>query len=161
VVIALARELPRTTWAAVDISPQALMVARENARRHGVADRIHFLRADLLAGLSPGPRFALIVANVPYVTRAEWEVLPRDIREYEPKEALMGGEDGLDLLRPLARQAHDYLWPEGWLALEVGPGQASTISEVLRGTGAYAAVEFIQDYLGIERVVRARRHGAG
>ncbi len=157
VVIALARELPRTAWVAVDISPQALAVAQENARRHGVAERIHFLRADLLAGLRPGPSFALIVANLPYVTRAEWEVLPRDIREYEPKEALMGGEDGLDLLRPLARQAHDYLLPGGWLALEVGPGQASTISEVLRGTGAYARVEFIKDYLGIERVVRARR----
>lgn len=157
VVIALARELSLTTWMAVDISPQALAVAQENARRHGVAERIHFLRADLLAGLRPGPRFALIVANLPYVTRTEWEVLPRGIREYEPKEALMGGEDGLDLLRPLARQAHDYLWPGGWLALEVGPGQASTISEVLRGTGAYARVESIKDYLWIERVVRARR----
>jgi release factor glutamine methyltransferase len=144
----------------VDISGEALQLARENARRHGVAERIHLCRGNLLSGVRPGGRFALVVANLPYVPRAEWEVLPRDIWEFEPKEAIVAGDDGLELLRPLARQAHDYLEPGGWLALELGPGQAAPVSQLLQETGAYDRLESVKDYLGIDRVVRAQRAGS-
>ena len=87
-------------------------------------------------------------------------VLPKEIRDYEPKEALLGGADGLELLRPLAQQAHHYLEPGGWLALEVGLGQAEILQELLRDTGAYDRLEIIRDYGGIDRVVRARRESA-
>jgi release factor glutamine methyltransferase len=157
VVIALAKELPSLTWLGLDFSGPALAVARENARRHGVAQRLHLLQGHLLAPLKPDGRFALMVANLPYVSRADWEALPRGIREFEPKEALLGGEDGLDLLRPLAREAHAYLARGGWLALELGPGQAGPISHVLEETGAYDRLEFVKDYLRLDRVVRARR----
>lgn len=157
VVTVLAKELPGTRWVGLDLSFPALEVARENTRRHGVDDRVHFLQADLFTALKSGPRFALIVANLPYVSEPEWQNLPRDIRGYEPKEALVGGPDGLALLRPVAREAHQYLAPGGWLALEVGPGQAAVIARLLEKTAAYDRVEKVLDYRRINRVVRARR----
>jgi release factor glutamine methyltransferase len=157
VVTALARELPQMTWLALDLSRAALLMARENARRHEVAHRIRFLKTDLLSGLKPRGRFALLVANLPYVPRAQWEELPRDIKDYEPREALVAGEDGLAFIRPLARQAHHYLRPGGWLALEVGEGQAQEVMGFLQDTGAYERLGTVNDYHGIPRVVRGER----
>jgi len=157
VVVALAKELPQLDWLALDLSAAALMVARDNARRHGVAERLHFVRGDLLSGLKPVSRFALMVANLPYVPRTAWEQLPKDIRDYEPREALLGGEDGLDLIRLLVRQAHHYLPPGGRLALEVGAGQAGPVLELLHETKAYEQLESLADYQGIQRVVRGLR----
>jgi release factor glutamine methyltransferase len=157
VVVSLAKELPRLTWLALDLSAPALAVARQNARRHGVAERLVFIQCDLLAALKPRPAFALLVANLPYVPRREWEQLPKDIKDYEPPQALLGGEDGLELIRELARQAHQYLQPGGCLALEVGAGQAEKVLKLLQQTEAYEGLETLADYQGIPRVVRARR----
>lgn len=157
VVVALARELPELIWVAVDLSEAALRVARENARRHQVTARVHFYRGDLLSGLKPAPGFVLLVANLPYVSQKEWEALPREIRDYEPREALLAGEDGLDLLRPLVREAHQYLLPGGWLALEVGAGQDKAVRDLLADTGNYQEIKTIPDYQGLPRVIRARR----
>jgi release factor glutamine methyltransferase len=157
VVVALAKELPRMAWLALDLSETALSLARDNARRHGAADRIRFVRGDLLSGLHPGPRFALLVANLPYVPRAQWEQLPPGVRDFEPPEALLGGEDGLELIRALTREAHRYLRPGGCLALEVGEGQAGAVLELLQQTGAYQGLETLPDYQGIKRVLRGRR----
>ncbi len=157
VVVALARELPQMAWLALDLSETSLSVARDNARRHGVADRLRLVRGDLLSGIHPEPRFALLVANLPYVPRAQWEQLPREIRDYEPQQALWGGENGLELIRTLAQEAHRYLRPGGFLALEVGAGQADEVLELLRQTGAYRGLETLADYQGIPRVLRGRR----
>ncbi len=156
-VVALARELPELTWVGVDISAAALAVARENARRHEVAARIAFLRGDLLSHLKASPTFALMVANLPYVPRAEWEQLSKEIKDYEPKGALLGGEDGLDLLKQLCQQAHKYLQAGGWLALEVGAGQAGRVMGFLEETGAYDTLKSVNDYQAIPRVVLAKR----
>jgi release factor glutamine methyltransferase len=160
VVVSLAKELPRLTWLALDLSAPALAVARQNARRHGVAERLVFIQCDLLAALKPRPAFALLVANLPYVSRREWEQLPKDIKDYEPPQALLGGEDGLELIRELTRQAHQYLRPSGCLTLEVGAGQAEKVLKLLQQTGAYESLETLADYQGIPRVVRARRFSA-
>ena len=157
VVVSLAMELPQLNWLALDLSAAALATARDNARRHGVAERLHLVRGDLVSGLKPGERFVLMVANLPYVPRAEWEQLPKDIKDYEPPQALLGGEDGLDLIRVLTRQAHLYLQPGGCLALEVGAGQAEHVRGLLQQTGAYLNPEILADYQGIQRVVRAQR----
>jgi release factor glutamine methyltransferase len=91
-----------------------------------------------------------------------WESLPRDIKDFEPKEAFWGGEDGLDLIRPLIRQAHLHMKEGGSLLLEVGDRQAEKVMGLLQQTNAYDRVESIKDFSGIERVVRARRRvGAG
>ncbi len=161
VVVALAKELPQSTWLAVDLSRAALAVARENARRLEVCARLQFLQADLLAALLPRAQFALVVANLPYVPRAAWEVLLRDIKDFEPRTALLGGEDGLALIRPFAQEAHHYLRVGGWLALEVGAGQAEEVLEILRGTGAYDRLQTLLDYHGMPRVVRGRHRQSG
>lgn len=157
ITISLARELPQTRWVGVDISAAALAVARENARRHGVAARLHLLQGDLLSAIKAGSGFALLVANLPYVPRPVWEGLPKDIKEFEPREALLGGENGLDLIRPLLQAAPGILRPGGWLALEVADGQAPKVEELLEKTGEFAEIVKIPDYLGVERVIRARR----
>jgi release factor glutamine methyltransferase len=157
VVVALAKELPEFTWVGVDISRTALEVARENARRHSVSERIHLMGGDLLAAVRPGAGFALAAANLPYVTTAEWENLPKEIKEYEPPEALLGGEDGLALIRPLIAQAPGCLAAGGWLALEVGAAQADQVLQLLRENGAFTEMEALKDYQGIRRVIRARR----
>jgi release factor glutamine methyltransferase len=157
VVVALAKELPNLHWVAVDISEAALQVARENARRHEAAARISFVQGDLLWQFRPGPWFDLIAANLPYVPRPEWEQLPREIREYEPQEALLGGEDGIDLLEQLCREAHKYLRAGGWLVLEVGAGQAERVMGFLDESGAYDTLKAVKDYQDIARVVLARR----
>jgi release factor glutamine methyltransferase len=157
VVIALAKELPRMTWVGLDLSGPALSVAKDNARRHEVAGRVHFLQADLLTALKPRAALALLVANLPYVPRAEWERLPREIKAFEPQAALLGGEDGLDLLRPFIRQAHPYVQAGGWVLLELGDQQAPEVAALFSATGAYDRIETIPDLGGIPRVVRARR----
>jgi release factor glutamine methyltransferase len=157
VIVALARELPQAWWVGVDISAPALAVARENAARHGVAARISFLRSDLLAALKPAPRFHLLVANFPYVPRPDWEELPKDIKEFEPRTALLGGDDGLDLIRPLVQAAPGILQPGGWLALEVAAGMAPKVVALMEKSGEFEQMEKIPDYLGIPRIVRGRR----
>jgi release factor glutamine methyltransferase len=157
VVIALAKELPQMAWVGLDTSGPALAVARDNARQHAVLDRVHFLQADLLTALKPAAAFAVLVANLPYVPRAEWERLPREIKAFEPPAALLGGEDGLDLIRPLVRQAQQYVRGGGWVLLEVGDQQAPQVAALVEATGAYDRIETIKDFNGIERVVRARR----
>jgi release factor glutamine methyltransferase len=157
VIIALAKELPSMAWVGLDTSGAALAVARGNARQHGVADRVHLLKSDLLAALKPSAAFALLVANLPYVPRAQWEQLPREIKAFEPPGALLGGEDGLDLIRPLVRQAHRYVKAGGWVLLEVGDRQAPQVTALVEETGAFDRIEAIKDFSGVERVVRARR----
>jgi release factor glutamine methyltransferase len=157
VVIALAKELDRIAWVGLDRSEAALAVARHNARRHAVLHRVHFLQADLLKALKPNAAFALLVANLPYVPRAEWERLPREIKAFEPPGALLGGEDGLDLIRPLIRQAQQYVKAGGWVLLEVGNQQAPQVAALVEKTRAYDRIETIKDFSGMERVVRARR----
>jgi release factor glutamine methyltransferase len=157
VVVALAKELPQMRWVGVDLSIAALAVAKDNVRRHGMLERIHLLQADLLTALNPQAAFELLVANLPYVPQAEWEQLPKEIKDFEPPQALLGGEEGLDLLRPLVRQAWQYVKTGGWVLLEVGDGQAEKVAALLADTGHYDPVEKIKDFNGIDRVVRARR----
>ncbi|MFA4904001.1 MAG: HemK/PrmC family methyltransferase [Desulfobaccales bacterium] len=162
VVVALAKELPEINWIGVDISAAALAVAWDNARRHGVLDRVHLFKSDLLSAFKPQPSFDVLVANLPYVPQPEWEQLPRDIKDFEPRQALLAGKDGLDLIRPLVRQAHQYIKAGGWMLLEVGDRQAEKVEGLIQQSGAYDRVESIKDFSGIERVVRARRRdGAG
>jgi release factor glutamine methyltransferase len=157
VIVALAKELPEINWIGVDISAAALAVARDNTRRHGVLDRVHLFQGDLLAAFKPQASFDLLVANLPYVPRKMWETLPREIKHFEPREAFLAGEDGLDLIRPLIRQAHLYIKAGGWVLLEVGDRQAEKVEKLMQQIGAYDRVESIKDFSGIERVVRARR----
>ncbi len=151
IVVSLAVKLPEARLIATDISSDALALATENARRHKVSSRIQFLRGDLL---SPVPvRAEGIVANLPYVTTAEWERLPRNIRDHEPRAALDGGPDGLTYIRRLLSQASQRIKPEGWLLLEIGATQGQAVAALARQAFPLAAVNLHRDYAGLTRIV--------
>ena len=152
--ISLLQELPDCTAFAIDSSMAAIRVARRNALRLGVDDRWQGLCGDLVGPLRPGsPRFAVCLANLPYVTDAEWQLLPAHIREYEPAAALMGGTDGLDLIRRLISAAPEVLSAPGTLLLEVGWQQADAVERLMRQTPQFQVTGRYRDFAGIERVV--------
>ncbi|NRA03438.1 MAG: peptide chain release factor N(5)-glutamine methyltransferase [Myxococcales bacterium] len=152
---ALARELPEAAILAVERSRPALSVARENLELLGVSERVTLVEGE---GLGPvGPGFETIVSNPPYVRRAEIAELAPEVR-HEPREALDGGADGLDLVRELCHEAPSRLARPGHLALEVGAGQAADVEELMREAGAIQ-VERVRDLAGIERVVLGRFGG--
>ena len=153
IAVALAHSLPHAHLTALDLSPAALAVARENARRHGVSGRIRFHQSDLLAAVQ-GEQFDAIVSNPPYVPATE--NLERQVRDYEPAAALFAGRDGLDIYRRLIPQARAALVPGGWLLLEIGHGQRHALAGLL---SAWDEVSFLQDLAGIPRVAIGRRRG--
>lgn len=143
---------------AVDISPGALRVARENARRHGVEDRIEFLEGDLLSplagrGLEGG--IHAVVSNPPYLSRRMMASLPPEVAK-EPRAALAGGDAGLDFAQAILDGARAYLAADGFVALEVGHDQAETVRRLAVDEFGYGGVDVIRDYAGVERVVIAR-----
>ncbi len=130
IAIALAVKCPAAQVYATDISDEALELAKRNAARHQVADRMQFLNADGFAGLPDGLRFDLIVSNPPYIPSAEIESLQPEVRDHDPRPALDGGPDGLEYFRRLAAEAPRFLKPEGRLMLEFGDGQAQAVSKI-------------------------------
>lgn len=153
VALALADELPDATITATDISADALAVARGNAEEIDVAQRVTFLESDLLESVDG--IFDAIAANLPYVVAADIDGLQPEVSRFEPRLALDGGEDGLDLVRRLAASAQAQLKPGGMLALEVGDGQAVETQQILRSSG-FVETERHEDLHGIERVVSGR-----
>jgi release factor glutamine methyltransferase len=156
--IALAREFPRSTVVATDISAPALDVARRNASRHGVRDRIDFRLTSLLDGLAPA--FDLVVSNPPYVPAAEVPRLPPEVRDFEPRQALDGGADGLEAVRELMKGAAGVLAPGGWLIVEFGHGQEAGVRAAVAAT-SLDLVAIRPDLQGIPRTVVARRSRTG
>ena len=154
VAVALLVERPGWTGFAVDVSEDALEVARANAGRHGVADRLAFCRGDLFGAVA-GRRFDAVVSNPPYVPAGEIDGLDPEVGRYEPRAALDGGEDGLDVLRRIARSAEASLVPGGFVAVEFGAGQGAAVREAFESAGGYASVELVSDLAGRERVAVA------
>ena len=158
--ISLLRELPDCSVCAIDSSLAALIVARRNACRLGVEDRWQGLCGDLVAPLaskaSNSPSFAVCLANLPYVTDSEWQLLPTHIRDHEPAAALLGGADGLDVIRRLIAAVPTVLAPQGVLLLEVGWQQADAVERLMRRTAQFRSTGRYRDFAGIERVVWGR-----
>jgi len=153
IAIALAVHLPRAQLTAVDLSPDALAVAVENAQRHGLAHRIRFVESDLLQALA-GERFDAIVSNPPYIPTADRVSLHPQVRDHEPGQALFAGPMGLDIYERLILASEEALPPGGLLALEIGYGQREAISGLLE---RWQNVSFVDDLQGIPRVALASR----
>lgn len=153
VALALADELPDATIVAADVSAAALEVASDNARALGADGRVSFVQSDLLDAVDG--TFDAIAANLPYVAAGEIDGLQAEVARHEPRLALDGGADGLDLVRRLAATAPARLAPGGLLALEIGMGQAAETETILRESG-FAETERHEDLSGIERVVSGR-----
>ena len=142
---------------ASDISEEALQNARENARRLGVSSNIQFLKGDLFEPFHPLQLKAdLLISNPPYVPSSLLDQLSLEIRKFEPREALDGGEDGLTFLRKIVREAPPLLKKGGLLALEVGEGQASTVQDLINPKDGFQEVEIFKDLAGIRRGVLAK-----
>jgi len=150
IALAIAQERSGVTVTGIDSSPGAIEVARANA--HALGLEVEFLIADLVVG---GP-YDLVVSNPPYVRDSDWPGLAPEITLYEPEEALLGGPDGLDVIRRLVPAAIEVLRPGGMLALEVGQGQSRAVEAIFERSGL-RLLETQRDLARIPRVVRGRR----
>ena len=161
IALALAAEDPYVHVVAVDVDEAAVQVARRNAARLGLGGRVDIALSDLFAGLAPLQRFDVIVSNPPYVPDAEYATLEPNVRDFEPRLALHGGEDGLDVYRRLVVEAVPRLLPGGMLAVEVGCGQAAAVRALFAGAGAFAPAQERPDLGGTPRVVSAKLAPSG
>lgn len=148
--VTLAAKLPSALVVACDVSFAALSVARENAERHGVAQRMRFVHTSLLHGLT-GP-FDIIVSNPPYVDKV---ILPElEVSRWEPHIALDGGSDGMDVIRELLDQAPSRLAPDGLLMMEIGYDQWAQVEALCREAFPQASISIKRDWVGLDRIVR-------
>ncbi len=161
--VTLAAERAGLQVIATDVSEAALAVARRNAERHAVADRIRFARGELTQPVRSQMSTAcaglqLLVSNLPYIPTGRIPSMPREVREHEPYIALDGGPDGLSIIRRLVPRAPESLVPGGWLVLELGEGQAGTVRQMVQEAGQYDmdTVKTVTGPDGCERVFRAR-----
>jgi release factor glutamine methyltransferase len=155
IAVALAHKLPASAVTAIDLSTAALEVAKKNAARNDVADRIRFLDGNLLAPVA-GEQFEIVVSNPPYVPETDRGSLAVEVRDYEPAQALFAGNDGLDIYRLLIPEAFRALVASGFIVLEIGCGQQAGVQTLLEDAG-FTHIAFTSDLQGIQRVASARR----
>ena len=153
IALSLAKERPSAEIVAVDISPDALEIARANAVRLQMDRRVDFQKRDLLHGFTPAS-FDFVVSNPPYVAEAEPDKVQREVREFEPRVAVFAGESGMEAYRLLIPQAQEVLRPGGWLVIEIGFSIEAAVRDLLRD---WSEVQVTADLQGIPRVVAAKR----
>jgi release factor glutamine methyltransferase len=159
IAIAVATHLPRAEVVASDISAAAIEVARANAARLGLSERIRFVESDLLAARELAGPWDVIVSNPPYVREDEFAGLPRDVRDHEPRAALVAGPRGVEVIERLAAEAVGRLRPGGWLVLEAGPAVAADVERLLAATSGLEPGPTLKDLARLPRVFQARRAG--
>jgi len=163
IAVALLKHLPQARAIATDLSPDALALARENAERHKVSDRIEFLAGDLLSPFAQHPvagakgSLHYLVSNPPYIPDHEWDAVEPNVKDHEPHLALRGGPDGLRLVRPLIEQAPRFLRPRGLLLIEIAACTAEAASSLARSHPELADVRIVRDIDGLDRVLVASR----
>lgn len=156
IAVALAKELPGAQFFATDVSVAALAVAKRNAARHSVTDRVGFVECHLLAGVPDGT-FDVIVSNPPYIGRKEKETLTREVRDHEPEIALYGGEEGYELYAELIAQAAQRLGHCGILVLELGYNSLAAVQPLLEAL-TWINVGVTNDLAGLPRVLAAEKN---
>lgn len=158
IAICLAKYLPQAEITAVDLSEEALKIARQNAERHRMDQRITFLKSDLLAGIAETTKFQAIVSNPPYVSSVELESVPDSVKKFEPHLALVGaGKDGGQTSRNLIDQAGPRLQPGGWLLLETSPMLSDNLKYHFQQSGQWSEYGIAKDSAGLPRVVWGKK----
>lgn len=153
--IAIAREIPRARVIATDLSPDAIAVARRNAIRNQVGDRVGFVATDLLDALDEKPFAHVILSNPPYIAAAEIPELQREVRDWEPLMALTDRDDGLSFYRRLVRETPPRLLPGGYFICEMGYGQSEAVSAMM-SPEVWQEIRLLDDLQGIPRTLVAR-----
>ena len=156
IAIAILRTFKNARGTLLDISGEALEVARENLDRYKLENRVRLVQGDLFGPFANDQKWDLIVSNPPYLSGEDWEEVQEELK-FEPKRALDGGKDGLDFYRKIIAGAKDHLTLGGRLALEVGQGHAEKVSKWLQ-TAGYDNIQRFNDHLQVQRVVMAQRH---
>jgi release factor glutamine methyltransferase len=159
IAVCLAKHLPDCRVTAIDVSRAALAVAAGNVKQHGVADRIDLVESDLFTRVPSDRRFDVIVSNPPYVTQAEMEHLPADVRKFEPRGALLAGPRGTEVIEALIPQAAERLLPGGHLLMEVSPTIHDAVRGLLEADGRFELAATIKDLARLPRVVQGRKEG--
>jgi len=157
VACAIAHEMRRAVVVGVDVSADAVGLANENVEALGMADRIRLVRGDLLSPFRPDGSFDIIAANLPYIPASGIRYLPEEIRDYEPRVAMDGGEDGLDVIRRLLYDAHRYIGRGGLVALEVEDTQVDAVTAMMNEKSVYRRIGVDVDMAGFKRVVWAKK----
>ncbi len=160
VAISLAKEFGDARIFGTDNSPRALVIAKENAQRHGVADRIRFLEGDLYRPLEELDICGLadvITANPPYIRSEDLPMLQPEVRDYEPEIALVAGPKGTEIQQRIIENAPVFLKKHGALIMEMGMGQADVLKQMVEATGAYRGPDIQNDLAGIERAIIAKK----
>ncbi len=160
IALSVAKHAPRVRAVAIDLSRAALAVAKENAERLGVSDRVEFIESDLFAALPAERRFDFIASNPPYITAAEFAALAPEVREHEPQLALVAGESGLSVIERLIPQAAERLRPGGTLLLEISPMLQQRVESLVAADPNWELAPTAKDLAGHARVLRARRKTA-
>lgn len=155
--VCAAKHLPQARVVALDISAAALDIARENAVRHQVADRIEFYQSDLFADLPPELQFDFVVSNPPYVSEKEYEHLPEDVKHHEPYQALVAGPRGTEVIERLIGQAGERVCPGGYLIFEISPMIHQAVLGLLANDARWEVGPTVRDLARHPRVVQARR----
>ena len=163
IAVTLATILDGVRILAVDCSAEALGVARNNAVRQGVAEKIDWIEGDLLAPLRDrqlNGTIDVIVSNPPYISEGEWQRLQPEVRNFEPRLALVAGQKGTEFHERLFRDCKEFLVPDGLLVMEMGQGQFPFVRQMASQVGGYTGLQTVKDEAGIERVMIARRVGS-
>lgn len=156
IAISLLHNFPGVQALATDVSPAALLLAKKNAERHGVLERLTLVPSDCFSHVDAQLTFSLILSNPPYVADQEIETLQTEVREHEPRTALSGGSDGLDVIRRLLCEAPRFLRAGGHFVFEIGFGQSEAVRK-LSDPNVWNVVEIRQDLQAIPRVVVLER----
>ena len=157
VAVAFAKHFAAADIVAIDNSPAALAVARRNVETHGLAERVELLEGDLLSELPDAGRYDLILSNPPYVSQAEYETLDKDVREHEPRQALLAGPSGVEVIERLEAQAAGRLTGGGSLIIELSPMIAASVQSHFESAGRWKNVRLIKDLSGRQRVLQATK----
>ncbi len=157
VALAIAAEWPPALVTASDASEEALAVARANAAATGLAARVTFRHGDWFEAVGPAELFEIVVSNPPYVATGEHGGLPADVRDFEPRQALLAGGSGLDATLAILRASPWHLVADGWLALELAEDRAAGLADWAAGREEWAGVELLRDLAGRPRYLLARR----
>jgi len=152
IAVTVAGEIDDADVTAVDLSPDALEVARVNAETHGVADRISLVCSDLFSAIIPHKQFDLILSNPPYISEEEYKDLPPEVLA-DPKISLVAGEQGMDIIEAIVEKSPDYLAPSGRLIFEIGYNQADLVTKLTENDNRYISLTILRDLNDVDRVV--------